>query len=90
MDTYPGAKFLQAVQYYMFYDLGIILNKDSFDLPNQQSLTSVGGGARVTFFPQITGNFYVGKPLTRQVAVLTALNRNSTGSRLFFQLIYAV
>jgi hemolysin activation/secretion protein len=90
MDTYPGAKFLQSVQYYMFYDLGIILNRDSFDLPNQQSLTSVGGGARVVFFPQITGNFYVGKPLTRQVAVLTALNRNSTGSRVFFQLIYSV
>jgi hemolysin activation/secretion protein len=87
MDTTPGLKFLQSVQYYMFYDGGIILNKDSFNLPNQQSLTSTGLGARIVFMPNLTGNVYFGKPITRQVAVLTTLAENSTGGRMFFQFI---
>ncbi len=87
MDTTPGFKYLQSVQYYMFYDGGIILNKDSFNLPNQQSLTSTGVGARLLFMPNISGNVYFGKPITRQVAVLTTLGENSTGGRVWFQII---
>lgn len=48
-DTTPGYLFLQAVQYYLFYDAGIIKNKDDVSLPNQQSLTSTGFGARFVF-----------------------------------------
>lgn len=90
MDTAPGYIFLQTVQYYIFYDAGIIKNKDSIDLPNQQSLTSTGFGARFVFFPQVTGNFFVAKPLTKEAAVLTALGENSTAWRVFFQVMLSV
>jgi hemolysin activation/secretion protein len=90
MDTYPGFRLLQGVQYYIFYDGGLILNKDSFNLPNQQSLTSTGVGARITFMPSITGQVFFGKPITRQVAVLTAQQENSTGGRVFFQIMLSL
>ena len=85
MDTWPGYIFLQTVQYYIFYDAGIIKNKDDFDLPNQQSLIATGFGTRINFTSKLTGNFYVAKPLTKEVAVLTSLGDNTTAWRVFFQ-----
>jgi hemolysin activation/secretion protein len=90
MDTTPGYIFLQSVQYFVFYDAGIIKNKDSVDLPNQQSLTSAGFGARFVFLPQVTGSFFVAKPITKEAAVLTSLGDNTTSWRVFFQVALAV
>jgi hemolysin activation/secretion protein len=87
LNTFPGFKYFNAIQYYIFYDAGIIKNKDSTNLPNQQSLTSAGGGVRVNFFPSVSGNLFIGKPITRQVAVLTAEQSNSTGARVFFSIV---
>ena len=86
MDTAPGFAFLNAVQYYAFYDGGMIWNIDTLDLPARQSLTSVGVGARFTFAPQVNGNLFIARPLTQPVAVLSALNHNIHQARVFFQL----
>ena len=86
MDTTPDFFFLHNVQYYAFYDGGMIWNVDKVDLPARQSLTSAGLGARFTFIPQVTGNLFIGRPLTQPVAVLSALNHNIHQARVFFQL----
>ncbi len=85
VDTAPDWKLLNAVQYYAFYDAGVIWNIDYVSLPAKQSLTSLGIGARFTFIPQVTGNLFLAKPLTQPVAVLAALNDNIHMARIFFQ-----
>jgi hemolysin activation/secretion protein len=89
-DTIPQWKFLQSVQYFTFYDMGVIWNKDLRDFPNRQSLMSVGVGARFLFLPQLTGTFFFGKPFTRPVATMVALNENGNQVRSFFQLVLNV
>jgi hemolysin activation/secretion protein len=85
MDTAPGFPFLKGVQYYVFYDAGMIWNNDGLDLAAKQSLTSTGFGARFLFVPQITGNLFIARPLTQPVATLSALNHNIHQARIFFQ-----
>jgi hemolysin activation/secretion protein len=86
MDTAPDYAFLHSVQYYAFYDAGIIWNIDQIDLPPNQSLTSTGVGARFSFIPQLSGNFFIAKPLSRQVSVFEVLHQNTTQMRTFFQI----
>ena len=86
MDLNPGWKLLATTQLYGFYDAGVIWNIDSVNLPDKQALTSAGVGARFSFFPQLSGNFFVGKPLTRKVATMTALQHNPFQPRVFFQI----
>lgn len=74
-------KFLQNTQYYAFYDIGAIWNRDTSSLPAQQSLASTGVGIRLGFTNYLSGNIYVAKPLTK-VEVDTG-NRNA---RFFFSL----
>jgi hemolysin activation/secretion protein len=85
MDTAPGFSFLKGVQYYVFYDAGMIWNNDTVDLIPKESLTSTGVGARFVFMPQVTGNLFIGRPLTQPVATLSALNHNIHQARIFFQ-----
>jgi hemolysin activation/secretion protein len=87
IDTSPERRFLQTVQYYIFYDAGIIWNLDKVDLPGRQSATSTGVGARFLFIPQLSGNLFIAKPLSRPVATMVLLGRNGTSSRIFFQLV---
>jgi hemolysin activation/secretion protein len=86
MDTMPGFRFLNAIQYYVFYDGGMIWNNDTLDLPPKQSLTSMGMGTRFTLLPQVTGNLFIARPLTQPVATLAALNHNIHQARIFFQI----
>jgi hemolysin activation/secretion protein len=85
VDTAPGFSFLKGVQYYVFYDAGMIWNNDTVNLAPEQSLTSTGVGARFVFGPQATGNLFIGRPLTQPVATLSALNHNIHQARIFFQ-----
>jgi hemolysin activation/secretion protein len=87
VQTTPSLRWLQNVQYYVFYDAGKIWNLDAINLPGEQSATSTGLGARLTFVPQITGEFFVAKPLTRKVTTLTLMNVNPNQARGFFQLV---
>jgi hemolysin activation/secretion protein len=86
-DTIPGLKLLNTIEWYVFYDAGMIWNNDNISLPGKQDLTSAGLGARLTFFPNLTGNLFVARPLTRKVAVMSALDHNANQPRGFFQLV---
>lgn len=87
LDTMPERKFLKTVQFYAFYDVGVIWNRDAIALPAKQSAMSSGLGARMLFLPQVTGNFYIAKPMTKSVGVFTILNYgNHKEPRFYFQL----
>lgn len=87
MDTAPGWRLLQNVQYYAFYDAGVIWNIDKDALPAKQDATSTGIGARFSFIPQLSGNLFLAKPLTKKVQTLVLLGRNTDEARVFFQLV---
>ena len=87
IDTLPDMRFLQSIEYYIFYDGGVLWNLDTFDLPHKQSATSTGIGARFNFMPQLYGEFYIAKPLTRQDTTLTPTDQNPQQARGFFQII---
>lgn len=90
MDTEPELRFLQSVQYYVFYDAGLIWNIDNVDLPGKQTAMSTGVGARVNFMPQLSGSVFIAKPLTLPVATMQLLGRNANAPRVFFQLVLSV
>jgi len=61
--------FISGVQFYTFYDIGMIENH--VVTPNtikSQSASSTGGGARFALSKYITGNIVWAQPLTRRVA----------------------
>jgi len=86
-DTYYEKAWLNAIQYYAFYDAGNIWNKDKVNLPPQQSATSMGVGGRVTFMPRLTGNLYYAKPLTHSASTQLILGRDPKAPAWFFQVI---
>lgn len=83
----PGFNYLRAVQVYIFYDAGEIWNIDDISLPGQLSAASTGGGLRVNFIKNVDGEFFIGKPLTKAVSALVAMNSNGHQARSFFQLV---
>lgn len=86
LQTTPGFRFLQSIQYYAFYDAGEIWNIDDINLPGQQSATSTGVGLNVSFIANIQGNFFIAKPLTKKVSVFVAMDQNPKQARAYFQL----
>lgn len=89
-DTRPEKKLLNFIQYYMFYDAGLVWNRDVITQLPKQSATSVGGGLRITFIPQVTANLYIAKPLTHNVAVLQLQGEDAQAWRGFFQFIVSI
>lgn len=90
MDTAPELRLLQSVQYYAFFDAGEIWNIDTVNLPAKQDLTAAGIGARFSFIPQVTGNLYLAKPLSKKVSTLVILGENPNQARIFFQIVASV
>jgi hemolysin activation/secretion protein len=90
LDTNPGFKFLASVEYYVFYDAGMVWNIDNINLPGKQSLTSAGVGARFSFMPNVSGSFFVGRPLTHKVATMVGLGHNPNQPRGFFSVVLSV
>ncbi len=86
-DSQPQKYFLQVVEYYAFYDAGVIWNRDTFNQPARQDLTSTGVGVRMSFNSHVYGEVYVAKPLSRQCTTLTPLDQNPNQARAFFQLV---
>lgn len=86
-DATYSMRWLQFIQYYLFYDAGIIWNRDGVNLPAKQSATSTGGGTRITFIPNLTGNVYYAKPLTHSVSTQVAMNKYAYKGSIFFQVI---
>lgn len=78
--------FLRGYQFFAFFDYGKIWNDDLADKTagtDKESLMSAGGGVRLNFLDKVSGEFFVAKPLTREIA-----NRGSNGDewRGFFSL----
>jgi len=87
LDTQPEKVFLQTVEYYVFYDAGIIWNRDTLNQPQRQDLTSTGVGLRMLFNPHVYGELYIAKPLSRKATTLTPFDQNPQQARGFFQII---
>jgi len=87
IDTAPARVWLQSVQYYVFYDLGEIWNRDGVDLQARQSAISTGFGARFVFIPNLTANLFVAQPLTHSISAQVLMNKNPRIPRGFFQLV---
>jgi hemolysin activation/secretion protein len=84
MNIIPGRYLLQAAQLYLFYDGGAIWNlKNIADQDTKQSATSTGVGSRFYFTKNVTGNFLIAQPLTKQVAALQQIG-NGRSPRVFF------
>jgi hemolysin activation/secretion protein len=74
-------KWLKAFQLYTFYDLGSVWNEVSGAGVFRESVSSAGGGAKLTLSPNIRVHFEMAKPLTRPVDT-----RDSKGPRAFFNI----
>lgn len=77
---------LRGYQFFAFFDYGKIWNDDQADKTagtDKESLMSAGGGVRLNLLDKVSGEFFLAKPLTREIA-----NRGSHGDewRGFFSL----
>ncbi|MDR3491178.1 MAG: ShlB/FhaC/HecB family hemolysin secretion/activation protein [Gammaproteobacteria bacterium] len=91
MNVTPGKFFLQAIQFYVFYDAGVIFNnKDVQGTNTKSSATSTGAGARLLFTKNFTGNLLWAQPLTRIVDALQAAHKNDRMPRLYFSISASV
>jgi hemolysin activation/secretion protein len=86
IQTNPGLKFLTGVQYYVFYDAGVLWNIDNVNLPGKQSATSIGIGARLNFMRYLDGEAFIAKPLTTRDTTLITLQQNGNLARVYFQI----
>lgn len=83
-DWAANKRFLQAVQFYAFYDAGKIINKfKTASSVKTDSATSTGIGARFGFNTYMSGNFMWTQPLTRKVSALELIGKGSR-PRIFF------
>ncbi len=90
IDKQPGWYLLQALEYYVFYDAGVIWNRDTLNTTPRQDLTSTGAGIRFVFTPQVYGEFYIAKPLSLKNSTLTPPGQNPNQARGFFQIVARV
>lgn len=90
MNIAPEKMFLQAMQLYVFYDSGVIWNlKNVPDQKRKQSATSTGVGSRFFFTKNVSGNFLIAQPLTRNVNAMEIIGRGRT-PRMFFSITASV
>jgi hemolysin activation/secretion protein len=89
-NTHPNLGILHNIQYYAFYDAGIIWNNgisaQNRSQPLRDSATSAGAGFRAAFDKYLYANFEAAKPLTRRVDSEVAAGNNGKGWRFFFGL----
>lgn len=78
---------LQSIQFYVFYDFGVIWNIITAQgTPKRLSAASTGIGGRMYFFKGISGNYMWAQPLTKKVAT-EALIGDGKRPRTFFSLV---
>ncbi|MEE8272533.1 MAG: ShlB/FhaC/HecB family hemolysin secretion/activation protein, partial [Alphaproteobacteria bacterium] len=73
---------LQSVQFYGFYDFGVVFNTDS-NTDDSESLASAGGGIRTNVTDWLSADFEVAQPLTKEI---DGRDDNKNGTRYFFRL----
>ncbi len=83
-NTYPNLRFLQQIQCYTFYDIGVMWSVGVDEVKNSGSC--LGGGLRTTFDNHFYGNIELTKPLTTPVDTQVSSGVNGKGWRLFYSL----
>jgi hemolysin activation/secretion protein len=77
-------EYIKNLQYYTFYDVAGVWNKDSLaGEESKQTLTSTGVGARFNLTKEVTGDLSLAFPLTREV---NAEGNSGDEPRIFFSL----
>lgn len=90
LDTTPGWSFLQAAQFYGFFDEGAIWNiKNVLGVKKKQSCTSTGLGVRLTLNKYFSGNLMFAQPLTKQVQAEEVVGKGRL-PRGFFSIVGSV
>ena len=87
MDVVPEWFLLRSMQFYMFYDAGVIWNiKEVVGIKQKQSATSTGLGIRFVVTNHLTGNVMIAQPLTKEIAAEELVGRGRC-PRGFFSLV---
>lgn len=90
LNTYPNLFVLQSVQYYVYYDAGVIWNiKNVPNTKQKQSATSTGFGARFAFSKLMSGNIMYTQVLTKSIASETLIGRGRN-PKVYFSLVASV
>lgn len=88
-DMYMN-KILQSLQFYVYYDAGVIWNwKKIVGSPIKQSGMTTGFGARFYFVKYISGNVMWTQTLTKPIAAEQLIHRGSR-PRIFFSVVAAL
>jgi hemolysin activation/secretion protein len=86
-DLGIGRFMLQGLQFYTFYDAGVVWNYLFVGgVPVKQSATSAGAGMRFFFTKYVSGNFMWTQPLTKQVAAEELIG-DGWRPRVFFSVV---
>lgn len=90
VDAYPQWFILQTMQFYTYYDAGIIWNiKNVANTKQKQSATSTGIGVRFALSKLLSGNLMYTQVLTKSIASETLIGQGRT-PKIYFSLIAAV
>lgn len=81
--TAPNWKIIKQVQYYTFYDAGMVTNYLSGSL--SMSGTSTGAGLRSSLFSHVNIEGFLAKPLTAPNATQVILQENGKAAQAYFQ-----
>jgi hemolysin activation/secretion protein len=86
-DQAVGKFLIQSLQFYTFYDAGIVWNfKFIGGVPRKQSGTSTGLGVRFFMNRYISGNLMWTQPLTKQVSAMELIGEGRR-PRVFFSVV---
>lgn len=90
VDTYPQWFVLQTMQFYAYYDAGVIWNiKKVANTKQKQSATSTGMGVRFALSKLLSGNLMYTQVLTKSIASETIIGKGRT-PKIYFSLVAAV
>lgn len=90
VDTYPQWFILQSMQFYTYYDAGIIWNiKNVANTKQKQSATSTGMGVRFALSKLLSGNLMYTQVLTKSINSETIIGQGRT-PKIYFSLVAAV
>ena len=93
LDTYPGFRFLQMAQFYVFYDIGKVWSQaiPAVEVTSfSASAASAGFGAQLIFNTHLSANTFIAEPLTRKLSTAVAINQNPSAPHIFFGITASV
>lgn len=77
---------LNSLQFYGFYDIGAVFQRNPINKPKKESAASVGIGIRAGVFDYVSGSLELAQPLTRAVIEEQSRGNNGKAPRVFFRL----